>query len=44
MDKLHYRVDLSHQNADNFVGMQRTPYTYWNGTTVLLRCDVPSQR
>lgn len=35
-DKLHYRVDLSYQNSDNFMGVQRTPYTYWNWTSALL--------
>ncbi len=35
-DKLHYRVDLSYQNSDNFMGVQRAPYTYWNWTSALL--------
>ncbi len=35
-DKLHYRVDVSYQNADSFMGVQRTPYTYWNWTSALL--------
>lgn len=35
-DKLHYRVDLSYQNADNTLGITRTPYTYYNLTTGLL--------
>lgn len=41
-DKLHYRVDLSYQNSDNFMGVQRAPYTYWNGTSALLY-DVTSR-
>ena len=41
-DKLHYRVDLSYQNSDNFMGVQRTPYTYWNWTSALLY-DVTSR-
>lgn len=41
-DKLHYRVDLSYQNSDNFLGVQRAPYTYWNGTSALLY-DVTSR-
>jgi len=35
-DKLRYRVDLSYQNADSTLGIQRTPYTYYNLTTGLL--------
>ena len=35
-DKLHYRVDLSYQNADSFMGIQRTPYTFYNLTSALL--------
>jgi iron complex outermembrane receptor protein len=35
-DKLHYRADLSYQRSDNFMGVQRTPYTYWNWTSALL--------
>lgn len=35
-DKLHYRVDLSYQNSDSSMGVQRTPYTYWNWTSALL--------
>ena len=35
-DKLHYRVDLSYQNSDSAMGVQRTPYTYWNFTSGLL--------
>lgn len=35
-DKLHYRVDLSYQNADNTLGITRTPYTFYNLTTGLL--------
>ena len=34
-DKLHYRVDLSYQNSDNYAGVQRAPYTYWNWTSAL---------
>lgn len=41
-DKLHYRVDVSYQNSDNFLGVQRAPYTYWNGTSALLY-DVTSR-
>ena len=41
-DKLHYRVDLSYQNSDNFMGVQRTPYTYWNWTSAVLY-DVTSR-
>lgn len=41
-DKLHYRVDLSYQNSDSFMGVQRTPYTYWNWTSALLY-DVTSR-
>lgn len=41
-DKLHYRVDLSYQDSDNFMGVQRTPYTYWNWTSALLY-DVTSR-
>ena len=41
-DKLHYRVDLSYQNSDNFMGVQRTPYTFWNWTSALLY-DVTSR-
>ena len=41
-DKLHYRVDLSYQNSDNFLGVQRAPYTYWNATSALLY-DVTSR-
>lgn len=40
--KLHYRVDVSYQNSDNFLGVQRAPYTYWNGTSALLY-DVTSR-
>lgn len=35
-DKLHYRADLSYQNSDNFYGIERAPYTYWNWTSALL--------
>ncbi|MDZ4855921.1 MAG: TonB-dependent receptor [Nitrospirota bacterium] len=35
-DTLHYRTDLSYQNSDNFLGVQRAPYTYWNWTSALL--------
>lgn len=41
-DKLHYRVDLSYQNSDNFLGVQRAPYTYWSATSALLY-DVTSR-
>lgn len=41
-DSLHYRVDLSYQNSDNFLGVQRAPYTYWNWTSALLY-DVTSR-
>ena len=41
-DSLHYRVDLSYQNSDNFLGVQRAPHTYWNWTSALLY-DVTSR-
>ena len=41
-DALHYRVDLSYQNSENFMGVQRTPFTYWNATSALLY-DVTSR-
>lgn len=41
-DALHYRVDVSYQNSDNFMGVQRSPYTYWNSTSALLY-DVTSR-
>lgn len=28
--KLHYRADLSYQSGDQFTGVQRSPFTYWN--------------
>lgn len=34
--KLHYRADLSYQNSNNFAGVQRSPYTYWNLTSGLM--------
>jgi iron complex outermembrane receptor protein len=36
MDRLHYRVDLSYQNADTVMGIQQTPNTMWNLTSALL--------
>lgn len=41
-DKLHYRIDGSYQNADSIMGVQRTPYTYYNLTSGLLY-DVTSR-
>jgi iron complex outermembrane receptor protein len=41
-DKLHYRVDLSYQNSDNYAGVQRAPYTYWNWTSALLYDAAPN--
>lgn len=35
-ERLRYRVDVSYQNSDNFAGVQRAPYTYWNWTSGLL--------
>lgn len=35
-DKFHYRVDLSYQNGDSYVGIQRTPFTLWNVTSAVL--------
>lgn len=40
-EKLRYRVDLSYQNANNFTGVQRSPYTYWNVTSGLLYHATP---
>jgi iron complex outermembrane recepter protein len=41
-DKLHYRVDVSYLNSDSALGVQHTPYTYWNITSGLLY-DVTSR-
>lgn len=41
-DKLHYRVDLSYQNGDSYLGVQGTPFTFWNMTSALLY-DVTSR-
>lgn len=35
-ERLHYRVDLSYLNSNNFAGVQRSPYTYWNLTSGLM--------
>ena len=35
-DKLHYRVDLSYQNGDSYLGPQGTPFTFWNMTSAVL--------
>ncbi|MFO0773192.1 MAG: TonB-dependent receptor [Nitrospiraceae bacterium] len=37
--KLHYRADLSYQHGDQFTGVQRSPFTYWNWTSAV-RYDV----
>lgn len=41
-DKLHYRVDLSYQNGDSYLGPQGTPFTFWNMTSAVLY-DVTSR-
>lgn len=41
-DKLHYRVDLSYQDGDSYVGIQRTPFTFWTLTSAVLY-DVTSR-
>lgn len=41
-DKLHYRVDLSYQNGDSYLGVVRTPFTFWNLTSAVLY-DVTSR-
>lgn len=35
-DKLHYRIDASYQNADSVMGVQHTPFTFYNLTSGVL--------